>query len=187
MRFLLDQDVYAITARFLRGLDHDVATAADIGAARATDEDLLLIAQEQGRLFMTRDRDFGGLVFVRDFGAGVIYLRSEPSIVHAIHEELERVLQSYTEEDLQKASWSSSPAGIVPTTFGIETDYCATYPPSTVIVCPVINDAASEQSQTTVSAISSGLPKRPMGCLPINSASRSSLYQGEPSTIGVRI
>ena len=103
MRFLLDQDVYAITARFLRGLDHDVVTAADIGASRATDEDLLLIAQEQGRLFMTRDRDFGGLVFVRDFGTGVIYLRSEPSTVHAVHEALERVLQSYTEEDLQKA------------------------------------------------------------------------------------
>ncbi len=31
MRLLLDQDVYAITARFLRGLDHDIVTAADIG------------------------------------------------------------------------------------------------------------------------------------------------------------
>ena len=41
--------------------------------------------------------------------------------------------------------------------------YCATYPPSTVMVCPVTNEAASEQSQTTVSAISSGLPNRPMG------------------------
>jgi predicted nuclease of predicted toxin-antitoxin system len=103
MRLLLDQDVYAITARFLRGLNHDVVTAADIGGSRAADEDLLVIAQEQGRLFVTRDRDFGGLVFVRDFGAGVIYLRSDPSTVHAVHEELERVLQSYTEEELQKA------------------------------------------------------------------------------------
>ena len=101
MRLLLDQDVYAITARFLRELDHDIVTAADIGCSQAADEDLLVIAQEQGRLFVTRDRDFGGLVFVRD--SGVIYLRSEPSTVHAVHEELERVLQSYTEEDLQKA------------------------------------------------------------------------------------
>lgn len=103
MRFLLDQDVYAITAQFLRRLDHDIVTAADIEASQATDEDLLIIAQEQGRIFVTRDRDFGGLVFVRNLGAGVIYLRSEPLTVHVVHEELERVLQSYSEEDLQKA------------------------------------------------------------------------------------
>lgn len=100
---MLDQDVYAITARFLRALDYDIVTAADIGGSRAADEDLLRIAQEQERIFVTRDRDFGGPVFVKDLGAGVIYLRSEPSIVHAVHEELERVLQSYTEADLQKA------------------------------------------------------------------------------------
>jgi len=103
MRLLLDQDVYAVTARFLRGLNHDVVTAADIGRSRAADEDLLAIAQEQERILLTRDRDSGGLVFVRDFGAGVIYLRSEPSAIRAVHEELKRVLQSYTEEDLQKA------------------------------------------------------------------------------------
>ncbi|WP_089936888.1 DUF5615 family PIN-like protein [Candidatus Entotheonella palauensis] len=103
MRLLLDRDVYAITARFLRELNHDVVTAADIGGARATDEELLLIAQKQGRIFVTRDRDFGGLVFVDDMGVGVSYLRSQPTLVHPVHEELERVLQSYSEADLQKA------------------------------------------------------------------------------------
>src|SRR4029453_10762971 len=41
--------------------------------------------------------------------------------------------------------------------------YCATNPPSTAIVCPVTKDAASEQSHTTVSATSSGVPRRPIG------------------------
>src|SRR5215475_14968782 len=41
--------------------------------------------------------------------------------------------------------------------------YCVTYPPSTLMACPVTNEAASEQSQTTASAISSGVPTRPMG------------------------
>ena len=31
MRFLLDQDVYALTARFLRDLAHDLVTAAELG------------------------------------------------------------------------------------------------------------------------------------------------------------
>ena len=51
--------------------------------------------------------------------------------------------------------------------------YCATYPPSTVIVCPVTNEEASEQSQTTASAISSGVPTRPMGSLAMIRALRS--------------
>jgi len=38
MKFLLDQDVYALTTRFLRGLGHDVVTAAELGLARASDE-----------------------------------------------------------------------------------------------------------------------------------------------------
>src|SRR2546425_12326375 len=41
--------------------------------------------------------------------------------------------------------------------------YWATYPPSTVIVCPVTNEAASAQSHTTASAISSRRPILPTG------------------------
>jgi predicted nuclease of predicted toxin-antitoxin system len=40
MKFLLDQDVYALTERFLRGLGYDVITASELGLSRATDSDL---------------------------------------------------------------------------------------------------------------------------------------------------
>ena len=60
MRFLLDQDVYAVTVRFLRDHGHDVLTAADIGASRALDETLLTTAHAQARLLMTRDRELWG-------------------------------------------------------------------------------------------------------------------------------
>jgi predicted nuclease of predicted toxin-antitoxin system len=103
MNLLLDQDVYAITARYLPAQGRDVVTAADLNSSQASDEALLRIAHQQGRLFVTRDRDFGGLVFVKDFAAGVIYLRSSPSIIPAVHEELERVLKLYSEADLRKA------------------------------------------------------------------------------------
>ena len=46
MKFLLDQDVYATTLRFLSGLGHDVIPVAQIGLARATDEDLLKTAHD---------------------------------------------------------------------------------------------------------------------------------------------
>lgn len=72
MRFLLDQDVYASTARFLASLGHVVMPVAKIGLARASDSDLLIIAREQARILVSRDRDFGELVFLQDVGAGVI-------------------------------------------------------------------------------------------------------------------
>ena len=103
MKFLLDQDVYAVTIRFLKDLKHDVVPVAQIGCSRADDSDLLRIAQEQGRIFVTRDRDFGRLVFVEDLGAGIIYLRVLPSTKNAVHQELERVLKAYSEKELRGA------------------------------------------------------------------------------------
>ena len=103
MRFLLDQDVYALTERFLRASGHDVVTAAEIGRSRATDAELLRLAQEHTRLFVTRDRDFGGLVFVEDAGRGIIYLRITPSTLQAGHQELGTVIRAYSEEELRNA------------------------------------------------------------------------------------
>lgn len=42
MKFLLDQDVYALTERFLREQGYDVVTAAELGLSRSTDSDLLI-------------------------------------------------------------------------------------------------------------------------------------------------
>jgi predicted nuclease of predicted toxin-antitoxin system len=100
MKFSADQDVYAITISFLRGLGHDVVSAAQLGLPQAEDAELLRIAHVQERIFVTRDRDFGALVFVQGSGPGVIYLRSLPSTQNAVHAELERVLTLYGEKEL---------------------------------------------------------------------------------------
>jgi predicted nuclease of predicted toxin-antitoxin system len=47
MRFLLDQDVYATTARFLMRLGHDVDPVAQLGLPQADDEDLLGAAKSR--------------------------------------------------------------------------------------------------------------------------------------------
>src|SRR5262245_2342752 len=79
MKFLADQDVYSATVTVLRRLGHDVETAADRGLSAASDETLLQVAHADGRIFVTRDRDFGALVFARQTAGGVIYLRFTPS------------------------------------------------------------------------------------------------------------
>ena len=71
MKLLLDQDVYAATARFLLGLGHDVVPVARIGLARAQDQEILLdracmvarrIAAEQG---ITEEDIAGEIAWVR--------------------------------------------------------------------------------------------------------------------------
>jgi predicted nuclease of predicted toxin-antitoxin system len=103
MKLLLDQDVYAATARFLLGLGHDVLPVAEMGLSRAQDQEILRVAREQNRILVTRDRDFGNLVFVRELGAGVVYLRILPSTQNAVHAELERVLSLHAEAELVQA------------------------------------------------------------------------------------
>ena len=101
MRLLVDQDVYAATVVLLRGLGHDVVTAAEKGMSRSDDTELLGVAQTEGRVFLTRDRDYGGLVFLQSIGTGVLYLRVLPSTLLAVHAELERVLALYNESELR--------------------------------------------------------------------------------------
>jgi predicted nuclease of predicted toxin-antitoxin system len=103
VKFLTDQDVYATTVAFLRNLSHDVLTAAEIGCSRASDTELLRRASAADRLFVTRDKDFGGLVFVSHLGSGVILIRAGPSAIDSAHEQLERLLSAYSEDQLRSA------------------------------------------------------------------------------------
>jgi len=103
MKFLADQDVYAATIRFLIALGHDVVPAAQLGLGQADDAELPRIAHEQARILVTRDRDYGGLVFVQGSGSGIIYLRMLPSNQNLVHAELERVLTLYSEVELQSS------------------------------------------------------------------------------------
>jgi predicted nuclease of predicted toxin-antitoxin system len=98
---LPDQDVYALTIQFINGLGHDILPVAQLGLSREDDVVLLQIAHQQGRIFVTRDRDFGGIVFVHGLRPGVIYLRIFPSTLKSVHSELGRVLTLYNERELQ--------------------------------------------------------------------------------------
>ena len=65
MKFLLDACAASRTLReALRALGHDVRSAAG-ELARASDEVLLALAYEEGRVLVTEDKDFGELIFLR--------------------------------------------------------------------------------------------------------------------------
>jgi len=73
VKLLLDQDIYEVTARFLIGLEYDVVRVRELGMAQASDEENLKKALELNRVFVTRDRDYGNLVFVKQIKSGVLF------------------------------------------------------------------------------------------------------------------
>jgi predicted nuclease of predicted toxin-antitoxin system len=103
MRLFLDQCVYIATARLCIEYGHDLIRTSDLGLSRAEDIELLRLAQAQKRIFITRDRDFGNLVFVQQLGSGVIYLRMLPENIAEVHAELVRVWNMYSEDELANA------------------------------------------------------------------------------------
>lgn len=94
MKFFTDQDVYASTVRFLRSSGHDVITAYEAGLSRSDDRELLREAGKLNRIFVTRDRDFGALVFTEKLGKGVIYLRILPSTQNAVHDRTRKNIEN---------------------------------------------------------------------------------------------
>jgi predicted nuclease of predicted toxin-antitoxin system len=110
MRFLVDQDVWKATADLLRAWGHDVITASEIGLAGASDEKLLTAARNEGRLLITRDSDYGTLVYLGGRPSnGVILLRIEPQTQNEVHMELQRLLDVHREAELRKAFCTVEP------------------------------------------------------------------------------
>jgi predicted nuclease of predicted toxin-antitoxin system len=110
MRFLADQDIYRHTFLFLIRLGHEVVSAAELGMSRAGDSDLLLEARRRQCVLITRDKDFGALVFLEAEGCcGVILLRLTPASLEACHAELARVLAVYSEAEIRSSFWSVEP------------------------------------------------------------------------------
>ena len=102
MRLLANQDIYSLTIEWLRKEGHDIVTARELEMQRAADEELLRKARETDRLFLTRDKDFGGLVFLyKGVSAGVIFLRITPATVQEVHQELNRLFQEHNREELR--------------------------------------------------------------------------------------
>jgi len=104
MRLLADQDIYKITIDHLREWGHDLLTAKELGLQQVPDEDLLRRAQKEDRLLLTRDKGFGGLVFLNgELSTGVILLRMTPMAAEEVHHELRRLLEEHSKDELRGA------------------------------------------------------------------------------------
>ena len=104
MKFLVDQDVYKMTIDKMNEWGYDIVTAGKLGMQRASDEELLDKAKEMKRIMITRDKDFGALLFLRrKKNEGVILLRGSVKKIDEIHGELKELLLKHTETELRSS------------------------------------------------------------------------------------
>lgn len=104
MRFLIDHDVYQVTIDFLMGLGHDVVRVKDVGLSQALDVDLLHYSYKERLVLVTRDKDFGALVFLKHINNyGVIFLRCDPITIDNVHNEFKRFLKAHKDMSFQNS------------------------------------------------------------------------------------
>ncbi|MDD5204298.1 MAG: DUF5615 family PIN-like protein [Desulfobacterales bacterium] len=110
MRFLADNDVWKKTIDLLRTWGHEVVTAREISLSDASDRELLAKAAEDNRLLITRDSDFGALVFLgKAAHNGVILLRIAPETTIEVHQELRVLLDKHREDHLRRCFTTVEP------------------------------------------------------------------------------
>lgn len=103
-RFLADEDVYAITVRWLRATAHDVLFVCETSQRGVSDERIWDWARQEGRILVTRDKGFG-----RRFVAsapprqGVVLIRGQYQEMLAIHQTWATALAAEPAEVLASA------------------------------------------------------------------------------------
>ncbi|MDO8689703.1 MAG: DUF5615 family PIN-like protein [Dehalococcoidia bacterium] len=101
MRLFTDHDVYGSTIALLRSQRHEVQTAQEAGLSNAPDQELLRHALGTGRVLLTRDSDYGSLIFLNAHPSmGIILLRITRITVPHVHQELLSLLAEHTESEL---------------------------------------------------------------------------------------
>jgi predicted nuclease of predicted toxin-antitoxin system len=101
MKFLLDENIDARLIPFLSNLGHNVASVGQDYFYDMFDEDVLAMAYQEHRIFLTNDRDFGELIFHRHLPhSGVILFRLAPedANIHLRKERLQHVLRNYSDQ-----------------------------------------------------------------------------------------
>lgn len=102
MRLYLDQMLHADVTGALRGAGHDVVRAAEVGQARADDEQILAWAGQEKRVLVTLDKHFGDwAVLPLGRHGGVIRVKVHPALPGNILAVLLPFLDRHQQEDFQ--------------------------------------------------------------------------------------
>lgn len=98
MKFLADEGVDRLIVETLRKFDFDVHYIIE-GTLSLTDDELLYIANTENRVLITRDKDFGELVYrLNQLHAGIILIRLEGYSTEQRTEIVTTIIQQHVNE-----------------------------------------------------------------------------------------
>jgi predicted nuclease of predicted toxin-antitoxin system len=92
LRFIVDVGVSPRVAAWLRGQGHDALHLVEHGMERAVDVDIAAMARADGRVVLTCDLDFAGIVAVRRVNVSLIIVRLMHPTADAVIRRLVAVL-----------------------------------------------------------------------------------------------
>ncbi len=99
MKFLLDESVEYRLLPFLKDLGHDVTAIGYDYPPSLKDQAVLAIANNEKRILITNDRDFGELIFRQQLShQGVIFFRLKKASIQAKCNRLQKVLNQYADQ-----------------------------------------------------------------------------------------
>jgi predicted nuclease of predicted toxin-antitoxin system len=99
MKFLLDESADLRLAAYLQGLGHDVTAIARDYSPSIPDNEVLAIAEQEERILITFDRDFGELVFSHHQShSGILYFRLGPIDLPTEISRINHVLDNYSDQ-----------------------------------------------------------------------------------------
>lgn len=100
VRFLSDENVYREIVDTIRAEGFDIITVGELGAAGASDEEVLELARKEERVLITFDRDFSDIRYLPQHVPGVIVLRFHRLPIEKIARRILQALQNLPEKKL---------------------------------------------------------------------------------------
>jgi predicted nuclease of predicted toxin-antitoxin system len=98
MRFLADENCDFTVVRALRAAGHDVLCVSEI-TPRAEDSEVIKLADDEKRILLTEDKDFGQLVYSHGQKTlGVIFLRFSTSARRQISRDVVNLVKQQGEK-----------------------------------------------------------------------------------------
>ena len=101
LRLLIDANMPRLITRSLTALGYDVVDIRDVEVPGVADERIFEIAQQEGRVIITRDQDFGNvLLYPPGLHSGIIVLKTQALSSESIKDLLVRFLAEIKEDEV---------------------------------------------------------------------------------------
>ncbi|GIK43828.1 MAG: hypothetical protein BroJett011_76610 [Chloroflexota bacterium] len=102
MKFIADENVSRFVIQSLTDAGYDIISVHDVGLKSAADEAIIQFGIAEGRVIITHDRDFGGLLrYPARKSSGVILIRLRRPSPQNVWRALQRALTSLNEAKIQ--------------------------------------------------------------------------------------